>query len=219
MAGWTALRVAHAPTHRPSAAHKLNRAPLPCGNEIPHNTTRDPFCQPAFSLKVCAQLEIGSSRRCAVITADLTPWISSMRKYMSPRLVMEPTLFLSSLEFCRSVRSNQAPNCAPLRNCLKSPTVATKAEAVTGPTPMSCSAWRTSSLVLGLAQYGGLLREHQAELGQQAANAVDACGAFGLEAFAQAVDAQDALLLNGLDGHEMHLRAARGGHMSIFDNF
>ena len=30
MAGWTTLRVAHASTHRPSAAHKLHRAPLPC---------------------------------------------------------------------------------------------------------------------------------------------------------------------------------------------
>src|SRR5207249_1636998 len=29
MAGWTTLRVAHAPTHRPSAAHKLHRAPPP----------------------------------------------------------------------------------------------------------------------------------------------------------------------------------------------
>ena len=28
MAGWTTLQVAHAPTHRPSAAHKLHRAPL-----------------------------------------------------------------------------------------------------------------------------------------------------------------------------------------------
>ena len=27
MAGWTTLRVAHAPTHRPSAAHKLHRTP------------------------------------------------------------------------------------------------------------------------------------------------------------------------------------------------
>ena len=26
MAGWTTLRVAHAPTHRPAAAHKLHRA-------------------------------------------------------------------------------------------------------------------------------------------------------------------------------------------------
>ena len=29
MAGWTTLRVAHAPTHRPSAAHKLHRATPP----------------------------------------------------------------------------------------------------------------------------------------------------------------------------------------------
>ena len=29
MAGWTTLRVAHAPPHRPSAAHKLHRAPSP----------------------------------------------------------------------------------------------------------------------------------------------------------------------------------------------
>ena len=29
MAGWTTLRVAHAPTHRPPAAHKPHRAPPP----------------------------------------------------------------------------------------------------------------------------------------------------------------------------------------------
>jgi hypothetical protein len=50
----------------------------------------------------------------------------------------------------------------------------------------------------------------QAELGQQAADAVDAGRALSLQALAQAVHAQHALLLDGLHGHEAHARA-RGG--------
>ena len=46
------------------------------------------FCQPGFSHSLNTHSEIGSLRLCAVITADLAAWISSMRKYMSPRLVM-----------------------------------------------------------------------------------------------------------------------------------
>jgi hypothetical protein len=56
-------------------------------------------------------------------------------------------------------------------------------------------------------EHGRALREDQAELGQQAAQAVDARRAIGLQAFAQAVHAQHALLLDALDGHEVHLRA------------
>jgi hypothetical protein len=56
----------------------------------------------------------------------------------------------------------------------------------------------------------GVLREDQTELGEQAGQAVDATGAISLQAFAQAVHAQHALLLNALDRHEVHLRA-RGG--------
>ena len=33
MAGWTTLRVAHPPTHRPLAAHKLHQAPPPSGTQ------------------------------------------------------------------------------------------------------------------------------------------------------------------------------------------
>jgi len=57
------------------------------------------------------------------------------------------------------------------------------------------------------AQGLGALCEDQAELGQQAADAVDAGGAFFLEAFAHAVQAHHALLLTGLDRHEAHARA------------
>jgi hypothetical protein len=58
------------------------------------------------------------------------------------------------------------------------------------------------------AQGLGPLGEHQAELGQQASDAVDAGRALGLEALAQAVHAQQALLLDGLDGHEVHVGTA-----------
>ena len=60
------------------------------------------------------------------------------------------------------------------------------------------------------AQRLGALREHQAELGQQAADAVDQRGALFLEALAQSVHRQLALLLGGLDRHEAHVRPAGG---------
>lgn len=55
-------------------------------------------------------------------------------------------------------------------------------------------------------QLAGLLRERETELQQQATDAVDACSAVGLDAFAQPVHAQHALLLDALDGDEAHAR-------------
>jgi hypothetical protein len=55
-------------------------------------------------------------------------------------------------------------------------------------------------------QYFGPLCKHQPELRQQPANAVDARGALGLQAFAQSVHAQHALLLHRLHRHEAHRR-------------
>jgi len=94
------------------------------------------FCHPDFSRNLYSHFEMGSSRLCAVNTADLAPCISKLRNYMSPRLVILPRLFFPPLEFCLGVNPSQAPNCAPFLNCLKSPTVATTADAVTGPTPV-----------------------------------------------------------------------------------
>jgi hypothetical protein len=54
------------------------------------------------------------------------------------------------------------------------------------------------------------LWEYQAKLGQETSDAVDAGRALGLETFAQAVHAQEALLLNGFDGHEVHVGSASG---------
>src|SRR4051812_45400173 len=95
------------------------------------------ICQPERSRSTHSQLEILSERRCAVSTAELAAWMSNVRRYVSPRLVILPSLALPPLECCLGVSPIQAPNCAPLLNCLKSPTVATTAEAVTGPTPRS----------------------------------------------------------------------------------
>jgi hypothetical protein len=68
-------------------------------------------------------------------------------------------------------------------------------------------------------EHGRALREDQAELAQQAAQAVDARGAIGLQAFAQAVHAQHALLLDALDGHEVrsHRGVARCSLRSEYD--
>lgn len=61
-----------------------------------------------------------------------------------------------------------------------------------------------------LAQGLGLLRKHQPELSQQAADSNDAGGALGLESLAQAMHAQQALLLYGLDGNKVHVVSACG---------
>ena len=51
-----------------------------------------------------------------------------------------PSLVLPPLEFCFGVNPSQAPNWEPFLNCLKSPTVATTADAVMAPTPLSSAA-------------------------------------------------------------------------------
>ncbi len=64
----------------------------------------------------------------------------------APLLVILPKLVLPPLECCLGVKPSQAANCAPFLNCLKSPTVATSADAVIEPTPISSAArWTCSS--------------------------------------------------------------------------
>ena len=66
---------------------------------------------------------------------------------MLPRLVILPKLLLPPLEFCFGVKPSHAANCAPFLNCLKSPTVATTADAVIDPTPINSAArWTCASV-------------------------------------------------------------------------
>ena len=59
----------------------------------------------------------------------------------------------------------------------------------------------------GLASHGGrLLRQHDAELREQAADAVDGGGALLDPALADPVHAQARLLVLALDRHEAHVR-------------
>ena len=60
------------------------------------------------------------------------------------------------------------------------------------------------------AQVGDLLRQDDAEFGDQAAQPVIGGGAFLDEAVAGAVQAQDDLLVLFLDRHEAHVRACHG---------
>jgi len=60
------------------------------------------------------------------------------------------------------------------------------------------------------AQAGDFLRQHDAELGDQAAQAVVACGAFLDESLPGAVQTQDDLLVFFLDRDEKHGRASDG---------
>jgi len=55
------------------------------------------------------------------------------------------------------------------------------------------------------AQGGRGLWKHDTELTQEPADSIDAGGSLFLEAFAQAMDAQDALLRDGLGRDEVHV--------------
>ena len=63
------------------------------------------------------------------------PVTKRRRMYRSPIFVIRPSRSFPPLDKFRGVRPNQAANCRPFLNCFASPTVATMADAVTGPTP------------------------------------------------------------------------------------
>ena len=68
------------------------------------------FCQPARAFSARTQRLIGSLRVCAELTTDFAPWISSVRRYASPRLVIVPRFVLPPEECCRGTTPSQAPN-------------------------------------------------------------------------------------------------------------
>ena len=92
------------------------------------------FCQPLRCLKAITHWEIGSRLCLPVSAAALAPCTSKVRRQLSPCLVMAPGL--APLKFCRGANPSRAANCAPFLNCLKSPTVATVADAVSCPKPL-----------------------------------------------------------------------------------
>jgi len=53
---------------------------------------------------------------------------------------MAPRLDLPPLKFCLGFKPKKAANCAPFLNCLKYPTVAAIADAVSGPKPLMTAA-------------------------------------------------------------------------------
>lgn len=94
-------------------------------------------------------------RRCSIRRANLLrmlfclvwfntlrpPWISSVRKYLSPRLDMPWLTIFVPLAWCLGVSPSQAAKPLALLNCLASPTRAISADVVISPRPgmlMSC---------------------------------------------------------------------------------
>ena len=66
---------------------------------------------------------------------DRAPWISSMRKYGSPRFEIDPNRILPPVPLCRGTNPRNEANSRPDLNVLASPTVATSAVAVSRPMP------------------------------------------------------------------------------------
>jgi hypothetical protein len=82
----------------------------------------------------------GSKARCARERGEPTPW-------PMPPLLMRPIRCLSPLDDMRGVRPSQAAKCRAERNWRDSPTAATRAGAVKGPTPGIAARRRLASFV------------------------------------------------------------------------
>src|SRR6202789_1263256 len=63
---------------------------------------------------------------------ERAPWISKVRRYTSPRLLIPSKVDLPPLEHCRGTNPSQAESCRPFLKFLASPMLATRALAVRG---------------------------------------------------------------------------------------
>ena len=79
--------------------------------------------------------------------AERAPWMSSVRKYASPRLLIPSSVGLPPLELWRGTKPNQTETCRPLRKLCASATEATSALAASGPMPGILSSLQLSSLL------------------------------------------------------------------------
>src|SRR5450432_3631940 len=71
--------------------------------------------------------------------AERAPWISSVRKYASPRLLIPSSVGLPPLELWRGTRPSQAETCRPLSKLCASAIDATSAPSLADPAPSD--AW------------------------------------------------------------------------------
>jgi len=84
-------------------------------------------------------------------TTDRAPCTNSVRRCLSPRLLMPIKRRLSPLECCLGTSPIQAAICRPFLNSLPSPTAAMTAVAVLGPTPHMPDIRRHSEFALKTA--------------------------------------------------------------------
>src|SRR5215470_2939255 len=84
MVGWTTLRVAHAPNHRPPAAHKLHRAPP---RRVEQGKTNNQRLGPALGLRAPDSCQL---RRHITLQHDLVPTIFPAQPSTDPKPVTIP---------------------------------------------------------------------------------------------------------------------------------
>src|ERR1700731_235531 len=89
-----------------------------------------------------------TSIRNAVPTTARAPWISIIRRYRSPPLLIRPICSFSPPTWMRGGDPSHAAKWRADLNCLPSPTAATIAVAVRGPTPGADANRRLASLAL-----------------------------------------------------------------------
>src|SRR5689334_22722276 len=80
--------------------------------------------------------------------AALAPWMKSIRRYLFPRLLMPSNFGLPPVVCCLGTSPSQAPRSRPRLNAAPLPTAATRAVALSTPTPgivtrrRAASSWR-----------------------------------------------------------------------------
>src|SRR6516165_3378962 len=72
---------------------------------------------------------------CGRIRRTLAAWISSVRRYLLPRLEMRPRIDRPPVLYCRGTSPNQAAKSRPRSKASSLPIAATMAVEISGPTP------------------------------------------------------------------------------------
>src|SRR5215472_16205793 len=131
-------------------------------------------------------------RRLRHPTTALAPWIISRRMYPSPRFEIRPRRSLPPLDRCCGTSPSHAANCRPDLNWVASPTVATIALAVIGPTPGIVASRRVTSFARCQAISSPSTTATRAATSDQKV--------------AGSVEQENGLLVGALDRHEPHSR-------------
>ena len=149
-------------THRPASVQRSAPDPAPRRRITQHTRTRLAAtatvtffgCIRVSSAVIHRPPACCSHSRCS--RTERPPWPNNQRRSVLPRLLMPSNLGTRPVPCCRSTRPNRAARSRPRPNSLALPTAATRAVAVSGPTPGTASRRRQRSSALAAASWASM---------------------------------------------------------------